>query len=174
MKYLKFSAILLLFSFSFCKKDPNQGLTAETQTGANTFSCKINSKLFTPKQSLFGPMPLIGRIDKKILDGARILVIEAINNDLTASKIEINIDNFNSTGRYDLDYANNNRYAEYVYEYNMPSKTIYSSKSTNIGYVNITKSSDKIISGTFEFTLSDLNNVSNTSSVTSGRFDIPL
>jgi len=174
MKYFKLSIILLLLAFSSCKKDPNKGLTPETQTGANTLSCKINGKLFTPKQSLFGPVPLTGRIEKKISTERRILFIEAIYNDITASRININIDNFYGTGRYNLDYPNINGYTEYVYEYNQPNKIIYSSKSTNIGYVNITKASDNIVSGTFEFTLSELNNTSNTISVTSGRFDIPL
>lgn len=58
-----FMLLLLVVMGVSCKKDNNNGLTPETQTGANTFSCKINGEIFVPKASLFGGTPLFGQID---------------------------------------------------------------------------------------------------------------
>lgn len=44
-------AILTAFTFSQCKKNKNEEaqLPPETQTGAMTFGCKINGKVFVPR-----------------------------------------------------------------------------------------------------------------------------
>jgi hypothetical protein len=45
------TAIILLFSFSQCKKNKNEEpqLPPETATGAMTFGCKVNGKVFVPR-----------------------------------------------------------------------------------------------------------------------------
>jgi hypothetical protein len=44
-------AIMLLFSFSQCKKNKNEEaqLPPETNTGANTFGCRISGQVFLPR-----------------------------------------------------------------------------------------------------------------------------
>ncbi len=55
MKNIKFIltaiAVISLFTFSQCKKNKNEEpqLPPETTTGANTFGCKVNGKVFVPK-----------------------------------------------------------------------------------------------------------------------------
>jgi hypothetical protein len=45
MKKILHILLLPIVLAASCKKD---GLTKETQTGANTFSCKVNGKVYTP------------------------------------------------------------------------------------------------------------------------------
>ncbi|MBY0478803.1 MAG: hypothetical protein K2Q24_14235 [Chitinophagaceae bacterium] len=57
MKRLQLPALLLLlvsfFSFSKCNKEPlPPQLPAETQTGANTFGCKLNGVVYTPRGTI--------------------------------------------------------------------------------------------------------------------------
>ncbi|HEX8356504.1 MAG TPA: hypothetical protein VF610_03795 [Segetibacter sp.] len=56
MKNISTKLLIIFLSFLLilsCKKD---GLTKATEKGANTFSCKINGKVFTPcrDNGLFG------------------------------------------------------------------------------------------------------------------------
>ena len=54
MKYIKITLLALgvitLFTFSQCKKNKEEPqLPPETTTGAMTFGCKVNGKVFVPK-----------------------------------------------------------------------------------------------------------------------------
>lgn len=53
MKTINRFLILFAFAsiFATCKKDHEDTLPPATQTGANTFGCKINGKVFVPKGS---------------------------------------------------------------------------------------------------------------------------
>ena len=54
MKLLKIAwlfAIALTLIFASCKKDNEDQLPPATQTGAGTFGCKINGKVYVPKGS---------------------------------------------------------------------------------------------------------------------------
>jgi hypothetical protein len=56
MKNEIFLIITILVAYAFfaaCEKEKPH-LPPETQTGANTFGCYINGKLFVPKNTIFG------------------------------------------------------------------------------------------------------------------------
>lgn len=164
---MKTKILALLLSVALatnaCKKDKNDGLTPETQTGANTFSCKINGVIFTPKQALFGGTPLFGQIDT--FNNVNTLFIIAKNENTHITNMDFNINNFKGVGEYNIDLTN----GVYVDCYlNIPSPNLDKSQS---GIIRITKYQGKIVSGTFEF---NLKHGAENIAVTSGRFDLTL
>ncbi|MEE1947260.1 hypothetical protein VRU48_19190 [Pedobacter sp. KR3-3] len=147
-----------------CKKDPEKGLTPPTQSGANTFSCKINGQIFMPKQELFGPTPLYGQIETS--NGYKTLIISASNpSDPFIKNIYINIFDFKGIGTYPIVIAD----GVYVDCYlNVPAPNQEKSRS---GTLKITKYEGKIVSGTFEF---NVTHGTENIAVTLGRFDLTL
>ena len=164
MKVTLFYLLLIVaITTGACKKDNNDGLTPETQTGANTFSCKINGQIFVPKQDLFGPIPLYSEIN--VSNGNNILSVSASNPNTYLQNMHFNIYDFKGVGEYNIDITNNIYIDCYL---NIPSPNL--EKSQN-GTIVITKYQGKIVSGTFEFNLKhDTENIA----VTSGRFDLML
>lgn len=156
----------VLFSQA-CKKD---GLTKETRKGANTFSCKVDGKVFKPcyEKVIFGPNApsLEGWVTTE--DGARSAVIRAENQcELPKTIIYLTISNLNGEGEY--TFASPGNRATYNYNFR------YSSVYTGVGKIIITKDdrSKRILSGAFEFSGEDRNsNPGKVVEVTSGRFDI--
>ena len=174
MKILKVLLVITFFSglilVQSCKKD--SGLTKATQNGANTFSCKINDKVFIPKVSLFGPSPIFAQV---VPSGSLSnLTILTTNPDSPVQHVEIFINTFNGPGTYQVkttDYS----YCEYQINY-FTGYLTYSTVGTDIGSVTITKydTVNKIISGTFDFTVYNTKNKNDLISITKGRFDISL
>ena len=173
MKPLKllYIPLLLLFIQSSCKKEH---LTKETQSGANTFSCKINGKVFIPCE-FFGNKPInVGyNINFTKVD----LTAECILQD-PIKYVSIELNNFHGVGEYILSDSNNIYDYEEVYSSNaypgaLTGKT-YTSNLTRNGKVIITKDDriNFILSGTFEFTAANTHNISDNVTVSSGRFDV--
>lgn len=161
-----FSVLILVQS---CKKD---GLTKATQNGANTFSCKINDKVFIPKVSLFGPSPIFAQIVPH--GNFNELVILTTNPDSPVQHVEIYITTFKGTGTYQV---NTTDYSYCEYNLNNPINYLtYSTMGTDIGSVTITKYDiiNKIISGTFDFTVYNVKDKNDRVLITKGRFDISL
>ncbi|MBB2146416.1 hypothetical protein GM921_13020 [Pedobacter sp. LMG 31464] len=155
--------LLPLLMGASCKKDKDNGLTKPTQIGANTFSCKINGQIFTPKQDLFGPTPLYSQVD--IYNGNNTLNISASNPNTYITNMHFNINSFKGVGEYSIDIIN----GVYVDCYlNIPSPNLEKSQS---GTIRITKYQGEIVSGTFEF---NLKHGTENIAVTSGRFDLTL
>ncbi len=166
--------LLLLFCFGAisCKKD---GLTKETQKGANTFSCLIDGNVYKPCSNTIigGPNdpPLYGGLS--ISDNVTWAFIGAsCNNPHNWNKnITIQIDNLTGPGEYMLsDRFNTIVYT--IYENNLTSN--YSSYNTGKGKITITKDdrANTILSGTFEFEGVDNDEPGKIVKVTSGRFDL--
>lgn len=168
--------LLLLFCFAAisCKKD---GLTKETQKGANTFSCLIDGKIYKPCSA----RPLLGGPSDPSLDGG----IYESGNGMSASvsaagcdesgawekRVYLEIGKLTGAGTYLLsDLSNRLQYT--TYENN--TTRVFSSLNTKSGRVIITKDdrTNKILSGTFEFEGADNNEPGKIVKITSGRFDI--
>ncbi len=147
----------LLFTNMKCKKySPDPGpetLPAETQTGARTFGCLVDGKVWLPKAN-FPYSSLNTTIQYNILN---------LSSSRGNEHIAIAISNINSTGDY--IFPVNNNYADYNVE-----GVFYKAKQ---GTLTITKydKTNKILSGRFSFTGQD--SISKkTVSVTDGRFDV--
>jgi hypothetical protein len=191
--------ILLPLFFLFflgCSKDENNdpfaGLPPETQTGANTFGCLIDGKLFLPRNgnnsmvfplsgvNLWGGYPNsldyfeIEVIDYKSIETNSLLLhLHDIANTgigeftINESNGEDNIDGLDHFYLHCTLYdKNTNTYQKYVSFENsgkVKINKIYISNVNGIG---------NIVSGTFYCKLRNINNTSDTREITNGRFDI--
>lgn len=164
-KLLFFGVLLTIVS---CSKDD---LTKETQKGANTFSCKVNGKIFKPVYvgGLFNNNPVLSvRNDTQEGFG-----ISAANQE-TSEDIAIENPYIKKTGVYKLqaDHPNRGIY-DYTIIVTVNDPGVYTTDSTNTGELTITRcdTTNHIYSGTFYFTAKDPT-TSKTVSVTDGRFDL--
>jgi hypothetical protein len=161
-----FTAYTVCMSLS-CKKDK---LTKETQTGANTFSCKIDGVVFKPSESagLFGSPPIT--VYNLPNNGFTLLgKYYGDRSDPTSKYISLNLEYLKSTGIYNLNFYPNQ--GLYVISYS--GGPAYQTDGTHTGTVTITRCDtvNKIYSGTFSFTAID-KNTGNVVKVTDGRFDV--
>lgn len=147
----------LLFTNMKCKKYfPEPGpetLPAETQSGARTFGCLVDGKVWLPKSN-FPYSSLSTTIQYDIL---------SLNTSRSNENIIIAVRNMTDIGSYDLTL--NNNYADYNI-----AGIVY--KATQ-GTVRITRydKANKILSGRFNFIGRD-NAAGKTVSITDGRFDV--
>lgn len=166
MKYVFLILLLPLILAGSCKKD---GLTHPTQSGANTFSCKINGNTFKPcKAGLFSGEPLFGNVT--ISSGLATARVYAQCTETTPYKsINIEIQNFKGPGEYLLSDFN----SRCLYEERYPNKT-YTSELTLTGKIVFTNDDrvNFILSGKFEFVAANKLNPNEKVSITDGRFDI--
>lgn len=167
MKILKISLLLLTFFFfllTACKKEK---LTKETQIGANTFSCKINGKVYVAKSELFSK-GLIGSITN--YNGKQRFSVGSVmyHGDESGYAVWLSISDFVSTGIYDL-----NEETGRVEKTKTPTAD-YTSRPNGRGTLNVKywDRNNRIIAGTFEFVAVNINNPNETITITEGRFDL--
>lgn len=164
MKQLLLTAIYLsLFLFS-CRKDK---LTKATQTGANTFSCEVDGKVFLPKGSgWFGGDPVF--VSNLPTNG--FVVKGDQNNGSNAFSVNISIvmPYLTQTGTYEFA-----TYPYGMYDVQAGGAPRYITNSTHTGTVTITRCdlTNKIYSGTFSFTAVD-DSTGKVINITKGRFDV--
>jgi hypothetical protein len=177
MKQLKMllitTTVTMLFTFSRCKKDKTEEaqLPPETTTGAMTFGCKVNGKVFVPKDGRGKPGLFVQYVNLGTGPGGGwFLNISAINwMPSTPEGVNINTDSLivSEGVTYSLKYRKKG-FVGAFYE-NGPQ---YDAKD-NSGELKVKKfdNVNRIISGTFFFTGTDNSN-GQTVSITDGRFDI--
>jgi hypothetical protein len=167
VKLLQIATIaLLLFSAANCEKENPTALPPETQTGANTFGCYVNGKLFVAQSGYgyFGEPYLYGWYSKK--DDCCLDIIANSKNGrlrLSAFKIEEETKNTLSVAQYKY-WEKNIWYGGHMID------EIYITRFDTI---------NKIVCGTFSCKLridDDQNNNTNDSiiNIRDGRFDIKL
>ena len=163
MKTLKIPFLLLIFLLTACKKEK---LTKETQIGANTFSCKINGKVYKTKNELFSK-------------GLTVILFNGNlphTYDLGVEAVMYNGDNSDYT--IDLDLFGIKSEGEYVINNTTSKARLFDRHGNNYnaieGIITITKFdlTNNIISGRFEFFLINDKNNKNQLSTTEGRFDL--
>ncbi len=175
------NAVLLCFCFAQCKKtrttDPIDQLPPATQTGANTFGCLVNGKVYVPKGTSGNGSPNPKKIYDIGLNGLPYLRIDAGQYEQMnqVASFVINIDSLTSTG---LHYVYTNKkqigFGSTLFPNcgTLPADTL----QFKIGTITISKhelsQSSGIISGTFNFKLK-INNC-DTLFFTDGRFDFKL
>lgn len=173
-------AVFIIFTTSQCKKNnptnPIDQLPPETQTGANTFGCLIDGKVFIPKGD-----PLSGPIKKaqyqfingkqgfgvsgsqKQNDGSITLV--GLGGDSISLSVGIfSLTKFNSSGKY---YGG---YSEITFL--NPGNNFYTNE-IQTGQLTIKKfdTINQIVSGTFWFDAKNSND--QIVQIREGRFDLP-
>ena len=170
-------AVAILF-FVSCKKEVSE-LPPATQTGSNTFGCKIDGNFWVPAG--FGIMPTAPTLEARYL-GDSSLIINARNfsSSPTETEFELYIKAATAPGTYPLNttvsyptYAAS--YGYYVHRKFTPDNEWITSAQYN-GSINITKidTINDFISGTFGFQVINMYNTPQPLNVTEGRFDVKL
>lgn len=167
MKKKIFYALLLSLLYSSCKKEK---LTKETQEGANTFSCKVDGKIYIAQiqgVSFSGAKPIV--VHNFQNDGFTLSTIDSRTGEAFSTKLLIQLQYLQTTGTYTLSL--NRNYA--IYELNYTPGPRYQTDANHTGTVNITRCDtiNRIYSGTFSFTAID-KNTNKVVKVTDGRFDV--
>lgn len=188
MKKLLLAALLpwlCLLTLTACHKDdpaptpppPPTDYTAlppATQTGANTFGCKVNGQVWVPRVPLFSlDVPLVAYLSESNNSGAGRITCNLIDG--TTQQYEWMSMNF---------IADQFSVGEYCCTQNPVVRTSYLSSNDNwyLSYcqqerncINITRidTINNVISGTFEFTVyRDTTNQSDKITISEGRFDL--
>ena len=167
---------LLLFTFSQCKKKIEEPqLPPETTTGAMTFGCKVNGKVFVPKDGNGRPGLYVQYVNLGPGPGGGwYLNIPAINyKSDKRENINISTDSLlvQEGTTYMLKKIKGNAQAFYA-EVNSGSVIMYPKLNTDSGSLYIRKFDviNRILSGTFSFI--GTNSVGQAVNITEGRFDI--
>ena len=154
-----------------------------TQTGTNTFGAIINGQIMVPRNSIgyippgsshyavrysyFDNWEEISVSDGRTNMGGIYIYIDNIEK-----KSPIKINNYsvgNSNGAFSNSFAENTLITAYVFDNTGKGKTYLSIADT--GTINITKSDNDIISGTFSCKLKYKENPNDIIEIKDGRFD---
>ena len=160
-------SMLLIFAIalSACEKEK---LTKETQSGENTFSCKINGKVYKAKTDLFSEA-ITGGIYLRQTSKYELSIAGSMYNGRKSDYVVgFRIPEFTSVGIFNLAPENMG------YVYLDMNGTQYNTKFGKEGNINIKflDYSRKICSGTFEFVATNTNDPNDKIYITDGRFDI--
>lgn len=157
--------LLTIFSFSKCKKEPNNPiahLSPETQTGANTFGCKINGEIYTARAlgACYNYLVQYYKRDSSLL---------IKTNNTCASGLNINVYGISEIKDYQIFNPISNAY--YYNNSNTNCNLYARTNSSQTGIVTITKFDliNKIVSGRFTGVLKQ--NGCLDIIITEGRFD---
>jgi hypothetical protein len=179
---------LLIILFASCSKDNNEEnynpqLPALTQIGANTFGAIINGKIMVPRNSQgykppgsshnpvlytgFDNWEQISAGDRKTEMGGIYMYIENLDK-----VYPLKVDSYiigDSDGAFSNSFAKNTLITASAYDSNGNRKTYLS--IANTGSINILRSDNDIISGTFSCKLKYENNPNDIIEIKEGRFD---
>ena len=179
MKFVLVFSLLIGFLVNSCVKEITE-LPPATQTGANTFGCKVDGAFWVP--SGFGIIPTASKLEARMLpDNTLIINARNFSKSPTETEFEIQIRNVTAPGEYLLNRNTGYpptgvNYAYYVRrKFNPLNEWITNTRNT--GKVIITKAesgSNEIVSGTFEFNAISIYDSINVVHITEGRFDVRL
>jgi len=192
--FLTLLCALSLLSITGCSNDdpPKDTLPEATTIGANTAGCYIDGKLLVPKDgdtgftgTAYGLTVGGGNNFNAPIIGDDYFYVRIVNHrDRPTYSIWLQIDDMSdgegaypfgqANGLYFMDGPNNPFAIVMYYDGVNVAKTYYSSE--NSGNINITQFDyyNGIYSGTFNLTLYNKDNPTDTIEITEGRFDIRI
>ena len=161
--------LVVILSTIYCKKD-RFSLPPETTSGAMTFGCKVNGKVFVPRDGNGKPGIFCQYVNLGSGEGGGwFLNIPATNwKSSPIESIHIETDSLLVEEGATYDFKNQKGYPRAFYF----KTTTYLKGDTASGRLHITKHdrNNRILSGTFEF--AGTNNSGENVHITDGRFDI--
>ncbi len=173
MKYILSAIVFLLLTAMSCKKDKATGdkLPPATQTGANTFGCLVNGKVYIPKGYSGTGNPNYKAV-YEFFNGRPYfkIITERYVDDSFNGEIYFSIDSWHHTGIYPIR-ANKNRKVYGGKFFNNCGISGFDTTTYQNGSFNVTKLAlqNGIISGTFNCKIKPAN--CDTIRITDGRFD---
>ena len=176
-KSFAFYFVIASLALLSCNKEVTE-LPPSTQTGANTFGCKIDGKFWVPAG--FGIIPTASTLETTFMGKDVLINARNFSSSPTETEFELYIKDVTAPGNYPLNattgYPTRNvSYGYYVHRKVTPdNEWITSAEQT--GMVTVTKidTINYIISGTFQFQALNLYNTPQPISVTEGRFDVKM
>jgi hypothetical protein len=166
---------LLLFTFSQCKKNKTEEpqLPPETTTGAMTFGCKVNGKIFVPKDGNGRPGLFVQYVNLgDVPDGGWHLNIPAYNYS-TKRGVSIETDSLLLVEGMTYQFKTTIGTANAFYRENIPNGVnVYPKLDNDSGSLFVKRHDpiQRILAGSFSFIGTDGNGVK--INITEGRFDI--
>jgi hypothetical protein len=165
------TSLLILGLICACDKGPE--LTPITQDGRNTFSCKVNGKvwvaertpdLFAPKEAIYGGFLRVGPDTLSIY-------IRAFKPDRTSLKLYLRSTNV-GTHELRMEAKPYSIYPQSHGSYESSEGKLFTTNTNAVGWVKLSKTDAKagLLAGTFEFTATTSSG--ETVEITSGRFDL--
>ncbi|HEX4877223.1 MAG TPA: hypothetical protein VFV31_11175 [Chitinophagaceae bacterium] len=166
---------LLVLIFASCKKEVTE-LPPETQTGANTFAAKVNGEIWVPQG--FGPFPANNLLEVRKLGPNMYIHARNFSRSPKETEFEFFLMDVTGPGVYRLNSTSSYPTQAVSYGYyvkrNLTPTNEFMTSATHTGTVTITKldTVNFIVSGTFQFTASDIFGADPPITVSEGRFDI--
>ena len=160
-----------------CKKDKKtEQLPPATQTGANTFGCLINGKVYTPKGFKLNKPNFEMIVDPGFNDGNLDIRVYRLENE-RETYLSLGSDSIKNVGFYPID--TNAGFSFFVNTKNSASRICLTrhpdgNASGKTGFIKITRYdlNNRIISGEFEFEFTNTDcGLGNPIKITQGRFD---
>lgn len=184
MKLLKIAWLLAITSsliFASCKKEKTdeEQLPTITQTGANTFGCLVNGKIYIPKGFEQNNANFKVLVDPNFNDGTIDVRVFKIDGN-TNLKLNFGSDSAKAVGYYEVNKRNDFSFRIFnTNSGNLVCETPYSfgMLSSKSGFIKITRYdlANGIISGEFEFHFSNpACGLGEPIHITQGRFDKKL
>ncbi len=175
--YLLGGILLLAFAtLSSCKKEFSD-LPAATQTGENTFGCKVNGENWGPAK--FGVVPATNLVEAFLSSPESVRIrVRNFSAEPTETVMEIQVSGLNDhINVYPINQTFSTFPTAVSYGYMIKTRinTLdeWQSSASNTGSITVTKfdRTNKILSGTFEFSAASTMG-GQTINVTDGRFDV--
>ena len=183
MKQMNFPLLLLIALFSLnagCKKentleDELAKLPPATQIGANTFGCLVNGKAWVAQNGCRFLCDPPFKLYYSDINGGNIIAIAENLSPTSNSTISVHVDSSNFFSNFEFPNFGRNNMSFIYNNYSLPQECSVNrtddSTVNGVGKVYLTRFdlNSRIISGTFEFSLSKSG--CDTIRVTNGRFD---
>lgn len=172
MKTLKKSILLLMavmaVNLTSCKKDDDGG--EDPQGGVGTFSAKVDGNSFSGMQ---------GTVTARVTNSGAGQALAVSGGTSQSENLQMIITSFDGEGTYDLNFINIGTYSYLPDPGNPDPNTVvvYSTVGTgngNNGTLKVSSYDGNTIKGTFSFTGYNLDNTSQSVSVTDGQFNIEV
>ncbi len=171
-----FCFILISATLVSCKKEVSE-LPPITQSGANTFGCKVDGALWVPAG--FGIIPTAAQLEARIVGNELHINARNFASSPTESEFEIFIKDLSGTGNYILNTLpgspvnQENNYAYYVHrKVNPDNEWVTTSPYTGTLTISKIDTVNHFVSGTFAFQAINMYNAPQPINVTEGRFDV--
>lgn len=154
-------------SFTSCSKDDDGG--SDPAGGTGTFSAKVNGESFASME---------GTVAGEITQSGPTKVFGISGGTQKSQNLQIIVTTFDGVGTYDLNFMNIGTYS-YLPDPNNPDPntvviyTTSNGQSSN-GQLKVSSFDGDVAKGTFSFTAYNLDNPSESVSITEGEFNIKM